>query len=297
VLSVALAAASWRWIEAPVLRNGLRATFRGYGAVIAESAAAARRTPKRALPALIPLIAVAVTCTAGYGVFGSASGQTLQQQLAAGTSSSAASRAWVAADRRHPRDAGPAASAGRARGPEQAIPAPAGVLAGVPLRDLGGNVTAIGDSVMVASAAQLRTALPGIYIDALVSRQMSAGIALVRRLAGRHELRPIVVVGLGTNGPVSASQVSALLALAGPQRSVVLISTLVPRPWQNEVNRVVAAAARDHGNAVLANWFATIRNRTGLLWGDGVHPRPPGAIVYARMVQAAVAEAVRRMLT
>ena len=38
----------------------------------------------------------------------------------------------------------------------------------------------------------------------------------------------------------------------------------------------------------MANWFATIEHRTGLLWPDEVHPQPGGARLYARLVAAAV---------
>src|SRR5262249_28577872 len=50
----------------------------------------------------------------------------------------------------------------------------------------------------------------------------------------------------------------------------------------------VAAAARTYPNVMLADWLATIAPRTGLLWGDGVHPRPAGARLYAGVVAAAV---------
>jgi hypothetical protein len=39
---------------------------------------------------------------------------------------------------------------------------------------------------------------------------------------------------------------------------------------------------------VLADWLATIGHHRSLLWGDGVHPRPPGARLYARMLVAAI---------
>jgi hypothetical protein len=148
---------------------------------------------------------------------------------------------------------------------------------------------------MLAAAQQLRAVLPGSYIDAQVSRQMSQGIAVLRQLASQGELRPIVVVGLGTNGPITMPQVRALQAVAGPQRTLVLINTFVPRPWQSEVNGVVAAAARRYGDVTMANWYTTIRNRTGLLWGDRVHPQPAGAVLYARMVAAEVQQAASRI--
>ena len=141
---------------------------------------------------------------------------------------------------------------------------------------------------MLAAAPQLQAALKGIYIDAAISRQMSAGLAVVQGLADTGLLRSVVVLDLGTNGTVTTSQIRHLLATIGPHRTLVLVNTFDPRPWQNEDNRVLAAAARKHHNVVLANWFATIEHRTGLLWDDDVHPRPQGATLYARMVATAV---------
>jgi hypothetical protein len=141
---------------------------------------------------------------------------------------------------------------------------------------------------MLAAAPQLQAALKGIYIDAAISRQMSTGLAVVQGLADTGLLRSVVVLGLGTNGTVTRSQIRQLLATIGPHHKLVLVDTFVPRPWQTRDNRVLAAAARKHDDVVLANWFATIEHRTGLLWDDHVHPRPPGATLYARMVATAV---------
>jgi len=152
----------------------------------------------------------------------------------------------------------------------------------------GRQVTAIGDSVMLASAQQLHSALPGIYIDAQVSRQMATGLAEVSSLATEGLLRHVVIVGLGTNGTVTSGQIRDLLAEIGPSRELVLINTYAARPWEHADNRVIGAAARRYPNVVLANWHATIAHRTSLLWGDGVHPRPPGARLYAKVVAAAV---------
>ena len=98
------------------------------------------------------------------------------------------------------------------------------------------------------------------------------GLAVVQGLAGTGLLRPVVVLGLGTNGTVTTSQIRQLLASVGPHHTLVLVNTFDPRPWQNGDNRVLAAAARKHDNVVLANWFAAIEHRTGLLWDDDVIP-------------------------
>jgi hypothetical protein len=161
-------------------------------------------------------------------------------------------------------------------GPHHQVPAPAGA-----------TVTAIGDSVMLAAAQQLRAALPGIYINAAISRQMSGGLAAVRHLAAGGVLRPIVVVGLGTNGTVTSGQIRQLRAAIGPGRWLVLVNTYEARSWENEVNRALAAAQSDP-RVLLVNWHAAIAGRTSLLWDDDVHPRPAGGTLYARLVRAAV---------
>jgi hypothetical protein len=57
------------------------------------------------------------------------------------------------------------------------------------VRVTGTTVMAIGDSVMLASAPELAHALPGISINAKVSRAMIAGVSIVDQLARTHRLR------------------------------------------------------------------------------------------------------------
>jgi lysophospholipase L1-like esterase len=152
----------------------------------------------------------------------------------------------------------------------------------------GRQVTAVGDSVMVASAAALETAMPGIYIDAQVDRPMVTGLTVIQNLVASGRLRHYVVVGLGTNGPVTAAQIRELRRLIGPHRDLILINIFGPIPWESEVNAVLGAAARHDARVELANWHQAIAKRTSLLWPDAIHPRPSGAKVYARIVLAAI---------
>jgi lysophospholipase L1-like esterase len=138
----------------------------------------------------------------------------------------------------------------------------------------------------------LEHALPGIYINARVSRAMIAGVALVRQLAADRRLRPVVIVGLGTNGPVSSDQIRQLRMAVG-SRWLILINVFEQRPWAREVNTTLAAAATRYPNVLLVNWHAAIEHRTGLLWSDGIHPQPSGGRLYAGVVRAAVLAALR----
>ncbi len=279
LLAIGLAALSWQWLEAPILRNGFRATLRAGWQRLASSISAARRSPAGALPAVWAMAAVTLACAAGYGVLNPPAASGLQRQISQGARVSAATRLQAART-------GPATSAPAPAASPAGRPSPPGTAA--PVRVHGSQITAIGDSVMLAAAPELQAALPGIYIDAQVSRQMDVGLALISNLAAHGRLRPVVVVGLGTNGTVSSQQIRELLAVAGPRRKIVLVNTFVPRPWEQGDNWALAAAARRYPNVFLANWLHTIEHRTYLLWSDGIHPRPSGGLLYARLIKAAV---------
>jgi hypothetical protein len=157
-----------------------------------------------------------------------------------------------------------------------------------PARVTGRQVTAIGDSVMAASAMALAAAMPGIYIDAKPDRQMPAGLAILRRLADTGRLRPVVVIGLGTNYIVTTRQLNEMMRILGPDHKLVLINTYVPDAWSKQVNATEAAFIRQHPSVTPADWYDTIKNRMNVLWPDHIHPEIPGTYVYARMVRRAV---------
>jgi hypothetical protein len=153
----------------------------------------------------------------------------------------------------------------------------------------GSSVTAVGDSVMVAATPALDQALPGIYINAMVGRQFDTGLEVIAQLKSQGLLRPIVVMGLGTNGTVTSSEISQLFAEIGPNRRLVLVNTFEPRSWEQEVNSTLAAAAASHpSNVVLADWFDIIKNQISLLWPDEIHPQPGGGVVYTQMLKTAI---------
>jgi hypothetical protein len=294
-VSIALACASWEFVEAPILRDGFRATCSRWRVALDEALrpVGARRRVAPAAVAAAALIAVAV---AGYGVARPASAAApagLLQQVAQGQRISAASQASASASAQAgARGTSPGAvSASPSVSPASGSPAPAAACrtAATSLPKVSGRqVTAIGDSVMVASAAALDATLPGIYIDAEVDRAMVNGLAVIQSLAARHELRRYVVVGLGTNGPVSAAQIRQLRRLIGSKRDLILITTFGPMTWEDSVNKVLDAAGRHTARVSLADWHAAIAGHTSLLWPDDVHPKPAGAKLYARTVLAAI---------
>jgi len=304
-VTITLACTSWRFVETPILRDGFLATCNRWRLLVDEGLrpVGARRRVAPMVVAAATLTAVAV---ASYGIArppGSAAPEGLLRQVAEGQRISAASQATAVAQPTGlgppmagssasptPASSAPALSAPALSAPALSAPALAcRTGAAQPPEVSGRQVTAIGDSVMVASAMALDAALPGVYINAQIGRAMVNGLTVIQGLAARGELRRFVVVGLGTNGPVSAAQIRQLRRLIGPDRDLILVNTYGPMPWESSVNRVLDAAARHAAHVSLADWHAAIAGHTGLLWPDGIHPQPSGAKVYARIVLAAIA--------
>ena len=290
-VTIALASASWRYIETPIMRNGLGATIRHWIQLVA---AASRRPTAGSRGRAVPVtVAAAVAITVVVACYGIArppapdAPSGLLRQVANGERVSSASQATPSARSAPSPSSAPSASPAGGRAPAKATPTPAACHRGQP-RVSGGQVTAVGDSVMLASAAALEAALPGVYIDAKIDRQTPAGLAVIRSLAAAGRLRHVVVFSLGTNGSVTARQLRQLRRAVGPGRELVLVSTFGPQAWEHAVNTALAAAARHGKHTELADWHQAIAGRTSLLWPDGIHPRPAGARLYARVVLAAI---------
>ena len=114
--------------------------------------------------------------------------------------------------------------------------------------------------------------------------QMATGIQIVQSLAADGELRHVVVVGLGTNGPITSGQVWQLREAAGHDRELIMVNTYGPMSWEAEVNAVLAKATWHKPHVALADWADAIAAHRNLLWEDGIHPQPSGGRLYGRVI-------------
>ncbi len=176
-------------------------------------------------------------------------------------------------------------ASGTAPNPLAPTPATAGSLCATS-PPAGTQISALGDSVMLAATQGLLTALPGIDIDADTSRSMQIAPDILAPRIRNGSLRPVVLLGLGTNGEFSREMLDGLLDQIGPTRKVYLVNVfLQSQPWTAEVNQTLAAVAKARPNVHLADWQVTAGTHADLLYADGIHPQPgAGADLYARMV-------------
>ena len=76
-----------------------------------------------------------------------------------------------------------------------------------------GVVTAVGDSVMIDAEGDLQQDIPGIQVNAAVSRQWSDGEGILQGLKVGGQLGAVVVVALGTNGPITPQDFSTMMSI------------------------------------------------------------------------------------
>jgi len=152
------------------------------------------------------------------------------------------------------------------------------------LRRPGAPPLAVGDSVMLGAAPQLRRR--GFEIDVRGCRQMSEGLGVLsaRRRAG--SLPDVVVVALGTNWTVTTDQIRAALRILGPERVLGLVTPPEVGGVASSDQAIMRAAARRWRLRVkVLDW---VRVSAGHSWTwDGMHLTPDGAAAYARLLSRA----------
>ncbi len=141
---------------------------------------------------------------------------------------------------------------------------------------------------MLGSRYALQQRMPGIYVNAAVSRQWYSAPSLVAALGAAGYLRPTVVVHLGTNGAVTDGGLDKLLAELGTARRVLLVNTRVDRPWEQLVNQRLSEAAASHPNVRLVDWYAASDGHPEYFVHDGVHLTTDGAHSYANLIAGAL---------
>ena len=154
------------------------------------------------------------------------------------------------------------------------------------------TVTAIGDSIMVSAAGALRDRLgPAGFIDAVMNRQFRDAAAIVRAMRDAGTLGSVVVLHLGTNGPVTPGDIDAVVAEAPANVPVLLVNVRSHTAWAASVNQVLAEAPARHPRVKIVDWYAASEGHREWFQSDGTHFRTmsgPGANAYADLLVGSV---------
>ena len=157
-----------------------------------------------------------------------------------------------------------------------------------PVARVRARVLAIGDSVMLGAVREIRRQFSSVEVNAAVSRQFNDGIRILRARLAAGTLPDIVVIHLGTNGPISKRQFDQAMSVLKGVRLVVFVNVKVPRPWESYTNRTLSQNVARHPNAVLVDWRGASAGVDNAFARDGIHLNREGAQAYARLIAAAI---------
>jgi len=144
------------------------------------------------------------------------------------------------------------------------------------------GVLAVGDSVMLGARASLRSAIPGIVVDAGLTRQMTDAVALISADVATARIGTIVV-GLGTNAATTAAQLDAVMR-AADGRAVFFITVRVPRAWEKPDNQLLRDVPNRWRNAHVIDWQAFADSHDDWFLRDGFHVSAAGQRQYSALI-------------
>jgi hypothetical protein len=159
-------------------------------------------------------------------------------------------------------------------------------------------VIAIGDSVMLGAAPKLLAEFgPDVLVDAVVGRQYRDAIPLLQQLKAAGRVGSNVVLHLGNNGSVAPATFDAVMDVLKDVPNVLVVNVRVTKPWEPQVNAMLAAEIGKYPNARLLDWWQASACCGDWFYNDKTHLRPLGAENYADIVGLRLAEGVPEATT
>jgi peptidoglycan/LPS O-acetylase OafA/YrhL len=272
LLTVALADATYRYVESPVRRLGPRVAISRTLVLV--------RTQWRRIPPLAsvasPVAMAALVCVGAVVIVVGPAAPKTTSALGA-----------IRGGRHLILSAGPG------------VPPDPGLGAGKAVADTHRlpKLSGFGDSVLLGARSALAKVFPGGTIDAVEGRQPDPILADVRAAARKGTLAPFVVLHLGNNGLIDPADLQHTLQLLSAARLVLVLNDhLDPynHSWQKPNNATINHVVPAFGNARIVDWNALAGAHRDWLYPDDVHLRPAGALAYARILVAAYRAGVRR---
>jgi hypothetical protein len=131
------------------------------------------------------------------------------------------------------------------------------------------SVTVIGDSVVLGAKyfASMKSKIANTKgvswakVDAKGSRQLGAGVSLIKQLKKKGKLGSIVVIGLTTNGAFGYAQAKAARKACGSDRYVVFINGYNKGyTYWKKSNAAIKKLAAEDSKVFVADWYSTIKS-------------------------------------
>lgn len=146
------------------------------------------------------------------------------------------------------------------------------------------HVTAIGDSIMEDIKPYLSSRFRYITINAKEGRHIEEAPAIVSQMKNNGTLGNIVILELGTNGPVTINQMNSLIKQIGSKTQMIVTTTRVPRPWEDQVNQTMRQSAAAYPNVTLVDWYSASSGHPDYFEPDMVHLNQTGSQIFTNLL-------------
>lgn len=272
------AAASWHLVEQPILHAGFKVSLRAWRSNVVGRFETLFRGATGRYCQIVPLTALLLIPLCAVTVLVASPGQgKLQRQMTEAQEllDEQSERPDIAPAPEHRAGPGAGQEPGKVEASRKGMSA------------TGSDVTALGDSVMLASTRELLKELPGISIYASVGAQIRQAPEKLELLRDANRLRRVVVLGLGTNGDLPAGTLEKVRDVIGPERELLLVTVHAPRAWTEAVNEKFRSAASRYTKVHVVDWAAHAPTLDDFA-RDGIHPGPQGTHEYARLILSAL---------
>ena len=154
------------------------------------------------------------------------------------------------------------------------------------------RVMVLGDSVVMGASGNIYGTVPGVFVDALQSRNMTDAINLLAgyRASNGGNLPYIIVLGLVTNyTPFGIDTLQTIMDTAGPGHQFVFVTGYCGDYSREAQNNVIKAVAASYGNVHVADWVPVVlSNLGGYTYADHTHLTPEGRQAYANLINGVV---------
>ncbi|MCU5746657.1 acetyltransferase [Staphylococcus sp. SQ8-PEA] len=143
----------------------------------------------------------------------------------------------------------------------------------------------IGDSIMVDIGKEVQNQIPNAEVDGKVGRQLSDVPSLASNNYQSYNAdNKQVVLELGTNGDFTKAQLEELLQQFN-KADIYLVTTRVPKDYQDHINQLMKQASKDHKNVHLVDWNKISQGHSDYFAYDGIHLEYKGVKRLTKAIQ------------
>lgn len=276
-VTLGLSAASYRWVETPLRRDGYRATLRRMRQI--------QQFGSVALGAIGALLVVGILVTLITAPRATLVQQQLEALAAESEKTDKAEKPTKPA--KDPKDTKAGTEKEDDSSPDESDSNSANADAKnssdsddsttsptpVPI-PRGNQILAVGDSVLLAAKRAMETRFPGIILDGEVSRHYIGGESILTSALAANPERSSVILSFGTNGKSLNGELERMIDEIGPDRTVYVVAPYGPQQAIKQAAQQVIEVAAEHSNVYPVMWCQAAVSQPDAMYSDRVHPVP-----------------------